>query len=197
MAVRFHKAELAQSAPNCRLLPEPSLPEVAFIGRSNVGKSSLLNALLGRKSLARTSSSPGKTREFVLYRVDDRYLFVDLPGFGYAKFARSERERWQKEIGRYVTERKPLRIIFHLVDARHDPTPLDREVMRLLRESTAAYVILLTKSDKLSGNQREKNRRTAVAVALEEGLEMPVVLTSAKDGRGLDETRRLILELAR
>jgi GTP-binding protein len=180
------------ASPNLRLLPAPSLPEVAFIGRSNVGKSSLLNRIVGRKSLARTSGQPGKTRELNFYRIDDRCFFVDLPGFGYARVSKTERARWKKTIGGFVTTREPLRLILHLVDSRREPTPLDREVMLLIRESTAAYGILLTKADKLSGNQRDRQRRLASQAAAELGLEVPVILTSAKDGRGKSEVLSLI-----
>lgn len=195
MAVRLPEAKFTWAAHGWADLPEPSLPEVAFIGRSNVGKSSLVNAVLGRKGLARTSGQPGKTRQFNFYGVGNRFFAVDLPGFGYARISKTERVRWQQLIGRYMAGRETLRLILHLVDARHDPTPLDLEVMALVRESTAVYGILLTKGDKLSGNQREKNRRAAIAAAAGMGLEVPVILTSAHDGRGIDDVRRWILEM--
>lgn len=192
MAKHYGDALFERSAPGWGQLPDETLPEIAVVGRSNVGKSSLVNAVLRRKALARTSATPGKTREFNFYRIDDEFYLVDVPGFGYAKVARSERERWTKLIGKYVVERKALKLVLHLVDSRHEPTALDREVMALMHESKAAYVILLTKSDKISGNLREKHRRLAAAAAAEAGLEVPVVLTSAEDGRGLDEVRSWI-----
>ncbi len=195
MAVWLPEASFAWAAQGWSDLPEPSLPEVAFIGRSNVGKSSLVNAVLGQKGLARTSGQPGKTRQFNFYRVGDRFFAVDLPGFGYARVSKADRARWQQLIGRYMAARESLRLVLHLVDARHDPTALDLEVMALVRESSAVYGILLTKGDKLSGNQRERNRRTAVAAAAGMGLEVPVILTSAHDGRGIDEVRRWILDM--
>lgn len=193
MAAHFREAVFERAAPGWNQLPEATLPEVAFVGRSNVGKSSLVNAVLRRKALARTSSTPGKTREFNFYRIDDRFYLVDVPGFGYAKVARTERERWQGFVGRYLVDRAALRLVVHLVDSRHEPTPLDREVMILMRESKAAYAIALTKVDKISGNLREKHRRLAAGVAGSLGLEVPVVLTSAEDGRGLDALRSLLL----
>jgi GTP-binding protein len=196
VAVRLPEASFAWAANGWADLPKPSLPEVAFIGRSNVGKSSLVNAVLGQKGLARTSGQPGKTRQFNFYRVGERFFIVDLPGFGYARISKSERARWHLLIARYMSERDPLRLVLHLIDARHDPTALDLEVMALVRESMAVYGILLTKSDKLSGNQRERNRRAAADAAAGMGLEVPVILTSAHDGRGIDEVRRWILELA-
>ena len=192
MARHYGDALFERSAPGWGQLPDETLPEIAVVGRSNVGKSSLVNAVLRRKALARTSATPGKTREFNFYRIDDEFYLVDVPGFGYAKVARSERERWTKLIGKYVVERKALKLVLHLVDSRHEPTALDREVMGLMHESKAAYVILLTKTDKISGNLREKHRRLAVSAAAEAGLEVPVVLTSAEDGRGLDEVRSWI-----
>ena len=160
---------------------------MAFIGRSNVGKSSLLNRLVGRKSLARTSGTPGKTQQFNYYLAADRFYLVDLPGYGYAKVAQTERARWGRFIGRYLQEREPLRVVFHLVDSRHPPTALDRDIMAWMRASPASYVIALTKTDKLSGNGRTKSVR-AVEEALEPlAMEVPVVLTSAEDGRGRKE----------
>ena len=168
-------------------LPDEGLPEVAFIGRSNVGKSSLLNMLVGRRDLARTSGTPGKTQQFNFYRVDDHFFLVDLPGFGYAKVARTQRARWQRFIGQYVTERAALCVVFHLIDSRPPPTALDREVMLLMKESAAPYIVLLTKTDKLSGNKRGKAVAQVESALLEVGREAPIVLTSAKDKRGREE----------
>lgn len=168
-------------------LPDDARPEIAFLGRSNVGKSSLLNRLVGRRALARTSGTPGKTQEFNYYLVNDRFYLVDLPGFGYARVARTQRERWQRFIGRYLTERVALRGVFHLVDSRHPPTALDREVMLLTKAAPAPYVVLLTKADKLSGNQRGKSVAAVQRALREAGREAAVVLTSAHDGRGRDE----------
>ena len=181
------QAAFVLGAARWEQLPDDGRREVAFIGRSNVGKSSLLNRLTGRKSLARTSGTPGKTQQFNYYLVGERFYLVDLPGYGYAKVARTERERWGRFIGRYLQERAPLRVVFHLVDSRHPPTSLDRDIMVWMRESPASYVIALTKADKLSGNGRAKSVRS-VEKALEPlAMEVPIVLTSAQDGRGRDE----------
>ena len=168
-------------------MPARGLPEFAFAGRSNVGKSSLINMLLRRKKLARTSRTPGKTQEVNFFVVNETFYVVDLPGFGYSRVAKSQRKKWQIAIGRYVTLRDPLRMVFQLIDARHPPTPLDRELMLLLKESPAAHVVLLTKGDKLSGNERGKAVRNAENALAEIHLELPVILTSAKDGRGRDD----------
>ncbi len=165
-------------------LPVDGLPEVAFVGRSNVGKSSLLNMLAGRKKLARTSRTPGKTQEFNYYRVNGRLYFVDLPGYGYAKIARTQRSRWGRFIGCYLTERAPLRGVFHLIDSRHPPTDLDQDVLALMRGGDVPYVLVLTKTDKLSGNGRALCRAALEQVLERAAMEAPIILTSAKKKRG-------------
>jgi len=176
-----------QGATALGQMPEEPVPEFAFVGRSNVGKSSLINRLFERKNLARTSSTPGKTQEINFFRVNDAFHVVDLPGFGYAKVSKKQRAAWQKLIGQYLMERRQLVAVFQLVDARHDPTALDKELMMLMRESPAEHVVLLTKGDKLSGNQRHK-AVSRVRKTLESlGQEKPVILTSAHDGRGRGE----------
>lgn len=169
-------------------MPKDRRAEVAFVGRSNVGKSSLINMLLGRKKLARTSGTPGKTQEVNFYLVNESFYLVDLPGFGYARASKKSRAKWQSLIGQYVTTREPLRIVFQLIDSRHAPTELDREVMLLLKESPAARVVLLTKGDKLSGNERAKSVARAQEALAAFHLELPVILTSAQTKRGRKET---------
>jgi GTP-binding protein len=167
--------------------PEGSYPEAAFVGRSNVGKSSLINMVVQRRQLARISGTPGKTRTLNFYLANDRFLVVDLPGFGYAKVARSERNAWQRLIHKYITTRPTLQILFHLIDGRHDMTTMDHDLVGMMKQTDVPYVIALTKSDKLSGNVRSHRLRKTNEVLARYGLELPVVLTSAKDGRGRDE----------
>lgn len=181
------QVQFVKGAARWQDLPDDDRPEVAFIGRSNVGKSSLINMILERRNLARTSGTPGKTQQFNYYLVRDAFYFVDLPGYGYAKIARTERERWMRMIGRYLTEREPLRIVFHLIDGRHAPTAFDREIIGFMKGSPVPYIICLTKTDKLSGNERAKSAATTSRVLLEMGLEVPVILTSAETGRGRKE----------
>lgn len=176
-----------QGATSLGHMPEEPIPEFAFVGRSNVGKSSLINRLFERRNLARTSSTPGKTQEINFFRVNDTFHVVDLPGFGYAKVSKKQRAAWQKLIGQYLMERRQLAAVFQLVDARHDPTALDKELMMLMRESPAEHVVLLTKGDKLSGNQRHKAISRARKTMTLIGQEKPVILTSAHDGRGREE----------
>ncbi len=175
-------------------MPTDRKAEIAFVGRSNVGKSSLLNALIGRKNLARTSSTPGKTQALNYYLVNGPagFYLVDLPGFGYAKVPLKMRAAWQQLIGTYVTQREELRLIFHLIDSRHEPTKLDDELTEIMRGSPVPRVILLTKADKLGKNQ-QRNRVTQIANRMAEiGIEVPVILTSAEKKTGMDEVWRWV-----
>lgn len=194
--MKIRQVEFVKGATKWQHLPTDGLPEVAFVGRSNVGKSSLLNMLTGRKNIARTSRTPGKTQEFNYYRVNDRLYFVDLPGYGYAKIAKTQRAKWGQLIGQYLTEREPLRAVFHLVDSRHPPTTLDRDVMATMRGSPVPYLIVLTKADKLSGNARARTRAEIDNVLAAAAMEVPLVFTSAKTGRGREELLRWISDLA-
>jgi GTP-binding protein len=189
-SVRF-----VRSAAQWRGLAEDGLPEVAFVGRSNVGKSSLVNMLVGRRALAHTSRTPGKTQLFNYYCINERFYLIDVPGFGYARVARTQREQWQRFIGRYLVERDVLRLVIHLVDSRHPPTALDKEVMLLMKQSNAAYVIALTKVDKLSGNARIQSMKTVKNVLEAQGLSVPVVETSSQDGRGRQALLQWISDL--
>lgn len=193
--MKIHSARFAFAAPNWDALPEPDRPEIAFAGRSNVGKSSLLNALIGRKNLARTSKQPGKTQaiNFYLINADDSgnggFYLVDLPGFGYAKVSKKKRAAWQRLVGRYVTERAEtgaLCAVVQLIDSRHPPAKMDEELMALLLESTAAPLIALTKSDKLSGNGKTKALAALKRHLAPYGIEVPIILTSAEKKQGLE-----------
>jgi len=143
------QAEFITSATTRKGFPETQLPEVAFVGRSNVGKSTLLNALVGRKKLARISSTPGKTRQINFYRINEKFHFVDLPGYGYAKVSKTEREAWRKTIEDYLTHREQLRLVVSLIDIRHDPTRRDRDLIEWLDFLQRPFIIVLTKSDKV------------------------------------------------
>lgn len=190
--MKIEDVNFVQGATTLAQMPGAPISEVAFIGRSNVGKSSLINQLLRRRNLARTSRTPGKTQEVNFFLVNNRFHVVDLPGLGYARVSKKQRAYWRKLIGSYMKERSQLRVVFQLIDSRHPPTEMDREVMMLMPESDAEHVILLTKGDKLSGNSRSKAVAGVHKVLAGLGQEKPVVLTSAKDGRGRDEILKWI-----
>lgn len=151
LMLRITSAEFVISAARAEQFPTPRIPELAFVGRSNVGKSSLLNALVGRRDLAKTSSTPGKTRQLNFFRINDKFHLVDLPGYGYAKVAQTEREAWARLIERYLREREQLRLVVSLVDIRHDPTALDRSMIEWLGSIPVPFLVVLTKLDKVSG----------------------------------------------
>lgn len=190
----FQTATFALGAARLDGMPRDARPEVALVGRSNVGKSSLLNALTGRKQLARTSGTPGKTREANFYLVGDRFYLVDLPGLGYAKVSQGERDRFARLIEQYVTERATLRLTLHLVDCRHDPGALDRAVFGALAASPAPSLVVLTKADKLSRAQLGRSEKTIRAAMAAEGLRADLIATSSAKGGGLDALRTRILE---
>ncbi|MDP7639563.1 MAG: ribosome biogenesis GTP-binding protein YihA/YsxC, partial [Candidatus Hydrogenedentes bacterium] len=139
--------------------PADGRPEFAFVGRSNVGKSSLLNVLLGQKGLSKTSSRPGKTQTVNFFDVNGRIYFVDLPGYGYAKVPLQLKERWGKAMTAYLRDRAPLRLVLQLVDARHKPTEKDDEMLDLLEGAHVPTVVVATKIDKVKRSERAKNLR--------------------------------------
>jgi len=151
--MKFVSAEFVISAYRPADFPREKLPQVAFVGRSNVGKSSVINCLLHRKSLAKTSSSPGKTRSINFYRIENRYFFVDLPGYGYAKVSQQERSNWRKLIERYLTNNPFLKGAIQIVDSRLELTDNDLTMLSWLRHYQIPLVIIATKADKFSKNQ--------------------------------------------
>lgn len=177
-------------------LPDAGLPEVAFVGRSNVGKSSLLNMLAGRKSLARTSRTPGKTRELNYYLVNGRLYFVDLPGYGYAGVARKQRLGWNRLMLRYLQQRAELRATLLHVDGRHPPMEQDLQMAAMLRLQTAPWLVVLTKADKLSSNQRRNSLARAGRILAGQGLEVPIIWSSARTGHGRNELLSWLGDLA-
>ena len=149
----LRSAELAVTCGVTSTFPENTKPEIAFAGRSNVGKSSLINGLLNRKNLARTSSTPGKTITINFYEINKEFFFVDLPGYGYAKAARTERAKWGKMIEKYLNKSKTLRSVFLLVDSRIPPTKDDQQMFNWVVSAGFNPVVIATKTDKLSKNQ--------------------------------------------
>jgi GTP-binding protein len=164
--------------------PEPTLPEVAFSGRSNVGKSSLLNRLVHRKKLARVSNTPGRTREVNFFKINDRFVFVDLPGYGYARISKERRAEWKPLIEGYLRASPELRGIVELLDARHDPTNDDLHMLDFLGEIGVPTIVALTKIDKLTPGER---KRCSTERAAQLGLDADQVIPfSAVTGEGRD-----------
>ena len=185
------KAEFISSAAKSGQYPEAGPIEIAFAGRSNVGKSSLINLLTGRKKLAKVSQNPGKTRTINFFLIDDEWRIVDLPGYGYAKVSKSESESWGKMMEDYLETRESLRLVVQLVDCRHAPTAQDKQMYDYLRYYNLAGLVVATKADKLSKNELNKNLamiRRELALENDERL-VPV---SALNKTGVDELMKEI-----
>jgi GTP-binding protein len=163
-------------------LPPSRLPEIAFVGRSNVGKSSAINRLLGRKAAARVSATPGRTQAINLFDLDGRLLFADLPGYGYAKVSATQRDSWKHMIARYLDGRDTLRLVVALVDSRHPAQPLDLALLTSLQAHARPALVVATKVDKLTRNERLKQ-----LPALTAGLSTTLLPFSAETGEGTDE----------
>ena len=188
--MNFHKAAFKAAYGTEAQLPESVRAEVAFAGRSNVGKSSLLNKLMFRKGLAKVSSTPGKTATVNFYDVDGVDL-VDLPG--YAKVSKSELGRWSSLIEGYFNQDRQFALVVSLVDIRHDPSELDRNMVEFLAEAELPFAVALTKADKLSKQKANaQKQRIMRTLDLPEGT--PVILISAESGTGIDDLRRLITQ---
>ena len=167
-------ATFITSAPRLEDCPPESLPEICFAGRSNVGKSSLINGLLNRKKLARTSNVPGKTQQMNYYQIGDACFFVDLPGYGYAKVPIKERNRWGRNIREYLLNRKALKLIVHLVDVRHKPTTLDEDFIFWMASNQMPFCVLLSKADKISKNKVASAKADIKKILAEMNIVVPI-----------------------
>lgn len=190
----FNEAKFILSAPKLEFCPPPDYPEICFAGRSNVGKSSLINALTNHKKLAKTSNVPGKTQEMNYYLIHNRWYLVDLPGYGFAKVSKQERNRWGKEIQRYLLQRDALNLVALLVDLRHPPGTLDKDFMTWLAHQQIPFCVLASKADKLSPNQRQKAMTILKNTLKQLHLEVPVIAYSTQSKDGLDDVRELLEE---
>jgi GTP-binding protein len=178
-------------------VPPDTLPEIAFAGRSNVGKSSLLNALTGRTSLARTSHTPGRTRQLNFFDLGGRAMLVDLPGYGYAEAPKGEIKRWNELIKLYLRGRSSLRRTCLLIDARHGMKEVDRPLMKMLDEAAVSFQVVLTKADKVkTGDLQRMRERTAKELAKHVAAHPEILVTSAHDGAGIPELRAALTSLA-
>lgn len=188
--MNLHSAAFEMAAGVSSQLPSSTLPEVAFSGRSNVGKSSLINRLVNRKALARTSATPGKTATINFYHLDSMRM-VDLPGYGYAKVSDTERRRWSELIEGYFDDDRDLRLVVQLWDMRHDPSKDDYQMLEYMVQREIPFIIVLTKSDKL--NKSERAKRLAAFDDILSDLEGVMVIPfSAVTGEGADEIREIL-----
>jgi GTP-binding protein len=191
--------EFLKSAPQLKFLPDPDVPEVAFAGRSNVGKSSLLNALTNRKGLARTSNTPGRTQELNFFDVGKplRMRLVDMPGYGFAEAPKDLVKRWRHLVNDYLRGRAVLKRALVLIDARHGLKDVDREVMEMLDNAAVSYHVVLTKADKVKPTELEKVLQDVAAEARTHPAAHPTVFTtSSETASGIAELRTAILEAA-
>lgn len=182
---------------NLKQLPPLALPEVAFCGRSNVGKSSLVNALTGRNTLARTSHTPGRTQQLIFFELGARLMLVDLPGYGYAKVSKTMVASWTRLLKAYLKGRVTLRRACVLVDARHGIKPGDGEIMDLLDQAAVPYQIVLTKADKVRSGELDRRVAEITAALKAHPAAFPDILaTSARDGAGIATLRATLADLA-
>ena len=192
--MNFNKAEFFRAYGEFSQLPKSDRIEIAFAGRSNVGKSSLINKVFNRKNLARVSAVPGKTATINFYSLKNIYL-VDLPGYGYAKVAKSDKVRWSGLIEGYLHDDRDLRLVFQLIDMRHPPTGDDIHMINFLIESEMPFAIVFTKADKLSKREREE-RMAGFAAEIPYFDDIEKVEFSAQTGEGAEKIRQIIEEIA-
>lgn len=187
--MKIKSAVFVTSAPDmAHAPPAGERPEIAVVGRSNVGKSSFLSSVVGKKGLAKTSSTPGKTRMLNYFLIDERWYLVDLPGYGFAKVSRAEQERWKRAMEQYLKQREGLTLVVQLIDARHGPQPNDMQMFQWLLENRERPLVVLTKGDKLSKAQMQRSRE-ATAEKLRMQVE-DVLPYSAETGDGREEVLR-------
>lgn len=192
--MNYNKVEFKASYAKFNQIPKSEKLEFAFSGRSNVGKSSLINKIMNRKSLARVSSMPGKTITINFFSLENIYV-VDLPGYGYAKVSKTEKQRWAGLIEGYLHDDRNLALVFQLVDFRHKPTADDIMMINFLIESEIPFVIVLTKADKMKKKEREE-RRAALLNEIPYADEITMIEFSAETGEGVEEIREIIESIA-
>ena len=189
--------QFLKSAPTLEFLPTASVPEVAFAGRSNVGKSSLLNALTGRNSLARTSNTPGRTQELNFFEVGAPLAFrlVDMPGYGFAKAPKDIVKKWRFLVNDFLRGRQELKRALVLIDARHGIKDVDREILEMLDKAAVSYRMVLTKADKIKASELEEvTERTATEARKRAAAHPDILVTSAEYGMGIPELRAAVVE---
>lgn len=190
--MKIKSAEFIKSIYDLRNLPSSVLSEFVFVGRSNVGKSSLINTICSKKSLAKVGSAPGKTRQLNYFLINEEYYLVDLPGYGYAKVPEQIRAGWRKLVEDYISERENVNMVFVLIDSRHEPTYLDELMVSWLEYYEIPYAIVLTKSDKISKNKMEKQIYRASKIVHNEDLCRDYIPFSIVSGEGKNDIVNLI-----
>ena len=186
-----------KSAPGLKFLPDPVAEEVAFAGRSNVGKSSLLNALTNRRDLARTSNTPGRTQELNFFEVGEplRFRLVDMPGYGFAKAPKDVAKKWRRLVNDYLRGRQALKRALLLIDSRHGLKDIDRDMMKMLDEAAVSYHLVLTKADKIKPTELQEIEQSTAAEALKHPAAHPeIIATSSETGLGIERLRRAVVE---
>jgi len=196
MAVNLQKAEFILSAASPKDFLRDGLPQIAFAGRSNVGKSSVINRLLNRKNFARVGAAPGKTTHINYFKIDNTFYLVDLPGYGYAKVSQSEKERWGRLMESYFADPSLMTLGVMIVDSRHKPTADDCTMAQWFRDAGCPLVVVANKLDKLKKSEIEPNLQR-VRETLELGEDVPVIPFSAEKGEGKQELLNLILDRAK
>jgi len=194
--MKVTSTEFITSATHPSQYPEELIPEVAFVGRSNVGKSSLINTLVNRKRLARTSAAPGKTRLVNFFKINNQLFFVDLPGYGFAKVPLSVKKSWGPMVEKYLKERQNLRLVIMILDIRRDPSKEDISLVHWLDYYDVNFLFVLTKTDKLSGNQINIRRRKIAGYLKKESLD-EIILFSARTGYGKEAVWKRIMEVVK
>lgn len=187
--INYNTVKFVASYGKALQIPPSTCPEVSFVGRSNVGKSSIMNKIFNRRNLVKVSSTPGKTANVNFFEADGVH-FVDLPGYGFAQRSKGERDRWAQLIGDYFDLDRSFNLVVSLVDIRHDPSKLDHQMIEFLQEGEFPFIVALTKADKLSRNQQAKQ-----TAAIKRQLNVPaenIIVTSSESGQGIEELREII-----
>lgn len=184
--MKVNNVEMVISAVRPSQYPEDGLPEFALAGRSNVGKSSFINRMIGRKSMARISSKPGKTQTLNFYKIEEQLFFVDVPGYGYAKVSKTEREAWGKMIEQYLTGRNVLKAVVQIIDIRHEPTDDDCMMYDFLKHYNIPTIVIATKADKIKKGNYAKHKKIVKEV-LDMDPSDPLILFSSEKGMGMEE----------